>query len=305
MMKRRTFLTTTAASALGATLQPGLPLAVSADRITKRIPKTGERIGVIGMGSSVTFNVGSDEDARNVRTEVLRTFFEAGGGMIDSSPMYGSSEEVIGYGLDRLSPGKKLFSATKVWTSSKSEGVKQFSGSRSLWGLDRFDLYQIHNLVGLRRHLETLSDMKAVGKIRYIGITTSHGRRHDDLEKIITHHPVDFVQLSYNAGNRDAEERLLPASAEHGIAVIANRPFQRRSLIERVERSPLPDWAAEIGCTAWPQVLLKFAVSHPVITCAIPATSQVIHMKENMVAGTGILPDVDLRHRIAKFVDNI
>ena len=305
MMKRRTFLTTTAASVLGATLQPGLPLAVSADRITKRIPKTGERIGVIGMGSSVTFNVGSDKNARNVRTEVLRTFFEAGGGMIDSSPMYGSSEEVIGYGLGRLRPGKKLFSATKVWTSSKSEGVKQFSGSRSLWGLDRFDLYQIHNLVGLRRHLETLSDMKAVGKIRYIGITTSHGRRHDDLEKIITRHPVDFVQSSYNAGNRDAEERLLPASAEHGIAVIANRPFQRRSLIERVERSPLPDWAAEIGCTAWPQVLLKFAVSHPVITCVIPATSQVIHMKENMVAGTGIMPDVDLRHRIAKFVDNI
>ena len=305
MMKRRTFLTTTAATALATTLQPGLPLAVSADRITKRIPKTGERIGVIGMGSSVTFNVGSDKDARNVRTEVLRTFFEAGGGMIDSSPMYGSSEEVIGYGLGRLSPGKKLFSATKVWTSSKSEGVKQFSGSRSLWGLDRFDLYQIHNLVGLRRHLETLSDMKAVGKIRYIGITTSHGRRHDDLEKIITRHPVDFVQLSYNAGNRDAEERLLPASAEHGIAVIANRPFQRGSLIERVERNPLPDWAAEIGCTAWPQVLLKFAVSHPVITCAIPATSQVIHMKENMMAGTGIMPDVDLRRRIAKFVDNI
>ena len=305
MMKRRTFLTTTVASALGATLQPGLPLTVSADRITKRIPKTGERIGVIGMGSSVTFNVGSDKDARNVRTEVLRTFFKAGGGMIDSSPMYGSSEEVIGYGLGCLSPGKKLFSATKVWTSSKSEGVKQFSGSRSLWGLDRFDLYQIHNLVGLRRHLETLSDMKAAGKVRYIGITTSHGRRHDDLEKIITRHPFDFVQLSYNAGNRDAEERLLPASAEHGIAVIANRPFQRRSLIERVERSPLPDWAAEIGCTAWPQVLLKFAVSHPVITCAIPATSQVIHMKENMVAGTGIMPDVDLRQRIAKFVDNI
>ena len=304
-MKRRTFLTTTAATALATTLQPGLPLAVSADRITKRIPKTGERIGVIGMGSSVTFNVGNDKDARDVRTEVLRTFFEAGGGMIDSSPMYGSSEEVIGYGLGRLSPGKKLFSATKVWTSSKSEGVKQFSGSRSLWGLDRIDLYQIHNLVGLRRHLETLSDMKAVGKIRYIGITTSHGRRHDDLEKIITRHPVDFVQLSYNAGNRDAEERLLPASAEHGIAVIANRPFQRRSLIERVERSPLPDWAAEIGCTAWPQVLLKFAVSHPVITCAIPATSQVIHMKENMMAGTGIMPDVDLRRRIAKFVDNI
>ncbi len=254
---------------------------------------------------SVTFNVGSDKDARNVRTKVLRTFFEAGGGMIDSSPMYGLSEEMIGYGLGRLSPGKKLFSATKVWTSSKSEGVKQFNGSRSLWGLDRFDLYQIHNLVGLRKHLETLSDMKAAGKIRYIGITTSHGRRHDDLEKIITRHPFDFVQLSYNAGNRDAEERLLPASAEHGIAVIANRPFQRRSLIERVERNPLPDWAAEIGCTTWPQVLLKFAVSHPVITCAIPATSQVIHMKENMVAGTGIMPDVDLCHRIAKFVNNI
>lgn len=306
MINRRTFLTTTALAGAGLTLWPGHNAnpanAAKATRLTKPIPKSKEPLGVIGMGSSITFNVGGDAEARARRTEVLRTFFAAGGGMIDSSPMYGSSEEVIGHGLARLKPGGKLFSATKVWTSSKAEGLEQFDGSRRLWGLKKLDLYQIHNLVGWRDHFETLQAMKADGRIRYIGITTSHGRRHGDLEKIITSQPFDFVQLSYNAGNLDVERRLLPAAADHGIAVIANRPFQRGYLIDRVERTALPSWAAEIGCTAWSQVLLKYVVSHPAMTCAIPATSQVAHMAENMAAGRGRLPDADLRKRIAAHI---
>ncbi len=301
MMKRRTFMASAAAAMIA---RPRLAPAAGA-KITKPIPKTGERIGVIGMGSSITFNVGDDAQARASRTEVLRAFFDAGGGMIDSSPMYGSSEEVIGHGLGQLKPGNKLFSATKVWTSSRDEGREQFDDSRRLWGLGKLDLYQIHNLVGWRGHMETLQEMKAAGLIRYIGITTSHGRRHGDLENILKSQPLDFVQLSYNAGNRDAENRLLPAAADNGLAVIANRPFQRAWLLDKVSSSPLPSWASEIGCKGWPQLLLKFAVSHPAITCAIPATSQVTHMVENMKAGEGTLPDAGLRKRIAAVVDDI
>ena len=222
--------------------------------------------------------------------------------MIDSSPMYGSSEAVIGHGLRKLQPNSGLFSATKVWTSSKDEGVEQFNESRQLWGTKGFDLYQIHNLVAWRAHLETLLEMKAAGKIRYIGITTSHGRRHEDLEKIITTQPLDFVQLSYNAGNTDAERRLLPAAADNGLAVIVNRPFQRGTLINHVSVHPLPEWAAEIGCTGWPQILLKFVVSHPAVNCAIPATSQVAHMVENMTAGKGALADAAFRKRITAHI---
>ncbi|MBT6093362.1 MAG: aldo/keto reductase [Rhodospirillaceae bacterium] len=301
MIKRRTFIASAAAAMM---TRPRVALSAGS-RITKSIPKTGERIGVIGMGSSITFNVGDDAQARTARTEVLRAFFAAGGGMIDSSPMYGSSEEVIGHGLGQLKPGNRLFSATKVWTSSQDEGREQFDDSRKLWGLGKLDLYQIHNLIGWRGHIKTLLEMKAAGLIRYIGITTSHGRRHDDLENILKTQPLDFVQLSYNAGNRDAERRLLPTAADNGLAVIANRPFQRAWLIDKVSSSPLPSWASEIGCTGWPQVLLKFAVSHPAITTAIPATSQAQHMVENMKAGEGRLPDADLRKRIAAIIDEL
>ena len=303
MMKRRTFLASAAAAGAVASLT-SVP-ASAETRITKPIPKTGERIGVIGMGSSVTFNVGDDKEERDIRTQVLRNFFAAGGGMIDSSPMYGSSEEVIGHGLSRVQAGNKLFSATKVWTSSRSEGVEQFKDSLSLWGLPKLDLYQIHNLVAWRDHLETLLEMKAGGQVRYIGITTSHGRRHRDLEKILASQPLDFVQLSYNAANHDVERRLLPIAAERGLGVIVNRPFQRGWLINKVQREKLPGWATEIGCTSWPQVLLKYAVSHPAVTCAIPATSNPDHMIENMIAGVGVLPDVALRKRIAETVSEL
>ncbi|MEK9754545.1 MAG: aldo/keto reductase [Rhodospirillaceae bacterium] len=308
MIDRRRFLATAAAStAAGIAAFAITPAAAApAKRITKPIPKSGERIGIIGMGSWITFNVDGDKAARAARTQVLETFFAAGGGMIDSSPMYGSSEEVIGLCLGQVRPEGGLFSATMVWTSSKAEGTEQFKGSLRFWGLPKLDLYQIHNLVGWRERLETMQALKAAGRIRYIGITTSHGRRHRDLEEIVKTRPeFDFLQLTYNPDDREVEARLLPAAQANGVAVIVNRPFQRGYPIERLAKKPLPGWAAEIGCTGWPQMLLKFAVSHPAVTCGIPATSQLAHMAENMAAGTGVLPDADLRRRIAAFVQDL
>ena len=302
MINRRQFLATAAAMATsGAAMLRFRPaMATNAERITKPIAKSGERIGAVGMGSWITFNVSDDAAARAARTQVLKAFFTAGGGLIDSSPMYGSSEAVIGHCLNRLKPESGLFSATKVWTSSKSAGEAQFRDSLRFWGVEKLDLYQIHNLLGWRDHLETLSRLKADGEIRYIGITTSHGRRHDELEQIIRTRPeFDFVQLTYNPADRDAEARLLPAALDNGMAVIVNRPFRRGALTDRLAAKPLPAWAAEIGCTGWPQLLLKFAISHPAVTCAIPATSQVPHMIENMAAGRGRLADADIRRRIA------
>lgn len=286
---------------------PGLA-AVPAERPvprTKPIPATGEPLVVIGMGTWITFNVGSDPVLRDARTEVLRAFFAGGGELIDSSPMYGSSEAVIGYGLGQLGYPAGLFAATKVWTSAGDEGRSQIAESQRLWGVERFELLQVHNLVAWREHLDTLLEMKAQGRVRYVGITTSHGRRHDEFERIMRREPIDFVQATYNAVDREIEQRILPLAAERGIAFIANRPYRGGSLIDRVQRRRLPDWARECGCRNWPEFLLKFIVSHPAVTCAIPATTQVEHMRENMGAATGPLPDAATRERMAAFVGDL
>ncbi len=298
-MHRRRFLASLSAAAAVAVAGPRRLLADRAALLTRPIPGTGERIPVIGMGTWITFNVGRDAELRAQRVEVLRAFFEGGGGMIDSSPMYGSSEEVVGYCLSRLSQHPNLFSATKVWTPFTAHGKAQMDDSERRWGLARLDLQQVHNLLNWESHLETLFAAKDAGRVRYVGITTSHGMRHDQLASIMESRPVDFVQLTYNALDREAETRLLPLAAERGIAVIANRPFRRGSLPDRVAGRPLPDWAPAIGATSWAQVLLKFIVSHPAVTCAIPATSRVDHMRENMGAARGPLPDADLRRRMA------
>ena len=289
---RRALLATMAA---GAVLRPA---AAAPAPVTKPIPSTGEPLPAIGMGSWITFNVGGDADLRAARTEVLRAFFVAGGTLIDSSPMYGSSEEVIGHCLQQLPDRPALFAATKVWTMTAFMGRRQMEESERLWGLPRFDLLQIHNLLDWEAHLETLLEWKAAGRVRYIGITTSHGRRHDEMEAIMATKPIDFVQFTYNILDREAEERLLPLAAERKLAVLANRPFQGGALFERLDGRPLPAWAAEIGCANWAQVLLKFVVSHPAITCAIPATSQLPHMQENMGALAGPLPDGPFRARM-------
>ncbi len=302
---RRDFVASLAALALTPT--PARAASDSAPgRILERsIPRSGERLPVIGMGSWLTFDVGKDIRLRDARVEVLRTFFDLGGGIIDSSPMYGSSQEVIGYCLARLAHKRALFSATKVWTWRKFDGVEQMEEARRLWGVERFDLMQIHNLLGWEGHLQTLLADKAEGRIRYIGVTTSHGRRHDDIEKVITEHPIDFVQFTYNILDRRAQERLLPAAADRGVAVIVNRPFRRGALFDYFARYPLPEFAAEIDCANWAQFFLKFIVSHPAVTCAIPATSRVDHMRENMGALHGRLPDQNTRERMIGYVESL
>jgi diketogulonate reductase-like aldo/keto reductase len=273
--------------------------------LTKPIPSTGEQLPVIGMGSWITFDVGNDKAARAERVKVLQAFFDGGGGVVDSSPMYLSSQEVIGHCLGQIANKQSLFSATKVWILGKQLGISQMEGSQHLWGLDRFDLLQIHNMVDWETHLETLLEWKQQGRVRYLGITTSHGRRHDDMEEVMKTQPFDFVQFTYNILDREAEERLLPLAAERSLAVIINRPFRRGDLIERFGSKPLPEWAAEIGCANWAQFLLKFVVSHPAATCAIPATSRVEHMRENTGAAYGLLPDSGMRARMIDYVESL
>ena len=273
----------------------------------RAIPATGELIPVIGMGTWITFNVGEDIAIRTARAEVLKTFFAAGGGMVDSSPMYGAAQDVIGWCLDHLRAQgvttDGLFSATKVWTPVFGEGPAQMAEARRLWRVNRFDLMQVHNLVDWETHLETLRADKAAGRVRYVGITTSHGSRHREFAEIMEREPLDFVQFTYNVLDREAEERLLPLAAERGIGVIINRPFRRKALINQFAGKPLPDWAGEIGVRSWPQFLLKFVVSHPAVTCAIPATSQVAHMAENMSVGRGPMPDAAMRARMVRHVE--
>ena len=290
-------------AALAGAAWAGLPAQAQAALATRPVPATGEALPLVGLGTWITFNVGSNEKLREARAQVMQTFFDRGGTLIDSSPMYGSSEAVIGHGLARIKNRSALFSAGKVWTMLKPLGVNQMENSRKLWGVERFDLMQVHNLLDWDTHLETLKAMKAQGRVRYIGITTSQNWRHGDLEKIMRSERLDFVAFSYNVVDREVEDRLLPLAAERGIAVIVNRPFQEGVLIDRMKHRPLPPWAGEIDCANWAQFLLKFIVSHPAVTCAIPATGKVKHLIDNMAAGTGRLPDAATRLRMVKFED--
>ena len=293
-------------SGVGANRLYAQPVRKATEAIqTKPIPASGENIPVIGMGTWITFNVGDDAALRDQRTQILETFFSHGGGMIDCSPMYGTSADVLGYGLEKLGYPASLFAASKVWTAGWQDGEEQMAEQRARWGVDRFDLMQIHNLVDWEAHLETLKDDKAEGRIRYLGLTTSHGRRHGELERIMEREELDFVQLTYNMADREAEARLLPLARERGIAVIANRPFRHRQLIETYQGRP-PTWAAEeAGARNWPEFFLKFIVSHPAVTCAIPATSQLDHMRENMGAGLGHVPNEKTRARMSAYLESL
>lgn len=279
--------------------------AAEAPLLTRPIPSSGERLPVVGLGSWITFNVGDDPAARAACTEVVRAFFAGGGRLIDSSPMYGSAQDVIGEALSRLGHPASLFSADKVWIGSAARGPAQLESSRKLWRVPRFDLLQVHNLLAWEAHLPILFAMKANRRLRYAGITTSEGRRHGELIKIMQGQPLDFVQVSYNILDREVEQRILPLARERRIAVIANRPFRQGELTQALAGKPLPGWAAEIGCTSWAQALLKFIVSHPDITCAIPATSSPAHARENMLAARGPLPDAALRRRMIADVERL
>lgn len=286
-------------------LNPGLSRASTTAYIRKAIPASKESVPVIGLGTSRTFNVGDDPRGLDNVTEVMRHFFNAGGTLIDSSPMYGSSQPAIGYGLNKLAKQASVFAADKVWTWEHESGPEQMQQSRQYWQVDSFDLMQVHNLVKWQHHLKVLYEMKKQGQIRYVGVTTSHGRRHEELEYIMKTEPLDFVQFSYNILDREVEARLLPLAAQRGIAVLINRPFQRGDLIDDLKNKPLPQWASAIGCRSWPQFLLKFVISHPAVTCVIPATSQVPHVQENMAAGFAPLPDMAMRTRMLEYVEKI
>jgi len=249
--------------------------------------------------------VGNDPVARDACAQVMGAFFDSGGRLIDSSPMYGSSQKVIGYGLSKLNGPPSLFSADKVWISSGARGPDQIEASRRLWGVPRFDLLQVHNLLSWEEHLRTLLAMKAAGRLRYVGITTSEGRRHREVERIMRTQPLDFVQVTYNILDREVEDRILPLARDRGIGVIVNRPFREGELLRKIERHPLPGWAAEIGCASWAQIILKFIVSHPAVTCAIPATTRVDHVRENMAVATGLVPDQAMRTRMIARVEKL
>lgn len=303
---RRTLLrgfASTGALTAASHFVPGFALAQPAPLLKHAIPASGEQVPAVGMGSWITFNVGPIAKLRDARVKVLQAFFDHGGGMVDSSPMYGSSEEVIGYCLERIDNDQALFAATKVWTLSKARGIGQMETSEKLWGVKPFNLLQIHNLLDWEAHMETLKSWKAAGRVRYVGITTSHGRRHEELAMLMKSQPLDFVQFTYNMADREAEKRLLPLAADQGLGVIINRPFRRGALFDLVEGHALPEWASEFDCANWAQFFLKFIVSHPAVTCAIPATSRVDHMVENMGALKGRLPDAKMRRRMVACVE--
>lgn len=304
-LTRRKFIQLLVGLGVMSVNRSGFPNSNSS-QLYKIIPASGEMIPAIGMGSWITFGIETeDKDAMRQREMIIREFLKRGGGVLDSSPMYGNAEKVIGMLLKKTGGKEGLFAATKVWTHGYRQGFLQMEHSRLLWGLPQIDLMQVHNLMDWETHLPTLRAMKSEGSIRYIGVTTSHGRRHEELIKIMRKEKIDFVQLTYNLLDREAEKVLLPLAADMGIAVIINRPFQRGGLFDYVGQHPLPGWAGEIECKNWAQFFLKFIISHPSVTCAIPATSQVVHLQENMQAAYGVLPDVNIRKKMIKAIQAI
>lgn len=271
--------------------------------LTRPIPSSGEHLPLIGLGTWQTFDAGPSPSERAPLEEVLREFVSHGGRLIDSSPMYGNSEAVAGDLAAKLGVRSKLFVATKVWTSGRIAGVRQMEESERRLRARPIDLMQVHNLVDAATHVDTLEAWKREGRVRYVGITHYTASAHDDVIRTMERRRVDFVQINYSVAERHAERRLLPAARERGVAVIANRPFASGDLFRRLRARPLPPWAAEIGCTSWAQILLKFIVSHPAVICAVPATSQAAHLRDNMAAGLGPMPDAAMRRRIASEVE--
>ncbi|MBL1267241.1 MAG: aldo/keto reductase [Halomonas sp.] len=305
---RRQSLTLIGATLAAMTLPTASLFANTGGMRHKTFAGTNKTLPVIGMGTWRTFNVGRDPELLDARTEVVKAFFEHGGGLIDSSPMYGSAPDVMGYALQQLGTPESLFSAEKVWSPAGGSAGEQVAELKERWKVEHFDLVQVHNLTDWREHLAALQEMKAEGIIRHVGITTSHSRRHREIEQIMTSEDIDFVQLTYNITHREAENRLLPLAEERGIGVIANRPYDGGSLIKNLKRrnAPLPEWAqTECGCTTWADFLLKFIVSHPAITCAIPATTQVEHLRENMRAGHSPMPSPDARKRMVAYIESL
>jgi aryl-alcohol dehydrogenase-like predicted oxidoreductase len=273
--------------------------------LMRPIPRSGERLPAVGLGTWQTFDAGQDAGERAELRNVLQTLADEGGSVVDSSPMYGRAERVVGDLAADLHLRERLFLATKVWTSGREAGIRQMENSFKLLRTPRIDLMQVHNLLDLATHLKTLREWKTAGRIRYLGITHYHEGAHRDLERLVKTREYDFVQFNYSMTEREAEERLLPACAESGTAVIINRPFAQSSLFGAVKGKPLPPWAAELDCASWGQFFLKYLLGHPAVTCVIPGTRRVAHLKDNLQAGRGRLPDAATRKRMVEYLDRL
>lgn len=296
---RRRILQLIAASGTLAAME----ISAQPPSILKRpIPRSGEMLPAVGVGTWQTFDVGANAPERAELKEVLRLLVEGGGSVIDSSPMYGRAEAVVGDLSAEARLREKLFLATKVWTSGRDSGIRQMETSFRLMRAGRMDLMQVHNLQDVTVHAKTLREWKDAGRIRYAGITHYHSGAYAELERLIKTREWDFVQFNYSMAERDAEARLLPLCAESGVAVIINRPFSEGSLFPRVKGKSLPAWAAEFDCASWAQFFLKYILSHPAVTCAIPGTRRIAHLKDNLQAGHGRLPDGKTRRRMVEYL---
>ncbi len=273
--------------------------------LARRVPKTGEAIPAVGLGTWQVFDVASDAKEKAQARETLKVFVELGGRVIDSSPMYGSSESVTGELAAALGVKAELFVATKVWTSGKQAGVRQMEDSMRKLRVERLDLMQVHNLVDAPTQLATLREWKNSGRVRYLGVTHYHAGAHAELEKIIRPGDIDFVQVNYSLAEPEADRRLLAAAADSRTAVIVNRPFAEGSMFRRVRDKPLPAWAKEIGCASWAQFFLKWILAHPSVTCAIPGTRNPKHVADNLGAGSGPLPDEAMRRRMSVYFESL
>lgn len=276
----------------------------SMEIIKRSIPGTSETLPAIGMGTWQTFDIGSNSSERENIKQVLKTFIVKGGTVIDSSPMYGRSEEVVGELAGELNALSQLFMATKVWTRGEQAGIRQMQQSMREMSTNPMDLMQVHNLVDYRTHIKTLRKWKAEGKIRFLGITHYTDSAHDDLADLIRKENLDFVQVNYSINDRHADRQLLPLARDKGVAVLINRPYSGGSLFGRVRGKALPDWAGDYDIDSWGQFFLKFIISHPAVTCAIPATSKVHHMEDNMGAAYGKLPDAQARQEMVRYFES-
>jgi aryl-alcohol dehydrogenase-like predicted oxidoreductase len=272
---------------------------------TRPIPRSGERIPVVGLGTYDTFDVGPNAPERKELKEVLSALVDSSASVVDSSPMYGQAERVVGDLTSELRLRDRLFFATKVWTSGREAGIRQMEQSFKLMRTQRIDLMQVHNLLDLETHLKTLREWKAAGRVRYVGITHYHSGAYPQLERLVKTKQFDFVQFNFSIAEREAEERLLPLCAESGTAVIINRPFAQASLFGRVKGKALPPWASEIDCTSWGQYFLKWILGHPAVTCVIPGTRRKAHLEDNIQAGIGRLPDAAMREKMLKHVEQL
>jgi len=299
---RRRFLQLAAAGAASAAWPAGVLGASEASVVRRAIPASGQAVPVIGLGTARTFDVDpNDTAAMQPLRGVMRAFHEGGGRVVDSSPMYGRAESVVGTLAADLGIVDELFMATKVWTQGRDDGIEQMKQSRQRMGGGRLELIQVHNLVDLRTHLKTLKRWRDEGRVRYIGVTHYTTGYHDDLARIVEREPIDFVQLNYNIAARNAENRLLPACADNGVATLINEPFETGALFGRVSGGEVPQWAREeLGIKSWAQLFLKFIVGHPAVTCAIPATSDPEHAADNIAAARAPLPDQRQRERLAQ-----